>query len=354
MRARDIKPGFYKNDELAECSLMARFIFPGLWMMADRRGRFLDRPKRIKAELLPYDDADVNSLLDELQEHGLIVRYEVDGIRYGYIPKFLSHQKPHPNEKESEFPPCPQEIESMGKSEHPQGGNPARPKGVKAATKEESTSNQGVKDVSPRCEASTTKEKLNPASYPLILSSSSLTTPNGVKDNISPPVESLENEDHACSPGRSDGMGEERNSPPALLDDPGMEFVELRDFYTREVRPEGPLDGFAEYKQLKAARDKTGSSHWPGLSRIFDDLNARKSAGFWNPGYEIGLARYLKTRLWQAPISARASPKTSAPTEYQRRQQESRELAKRLLEFRQQEQAGLAQTQEIQHARITP
>ena len=33
-RARNIKPGFYKNEDLAECSLTARFIFPGLWMLA--------------------------------------------------------------------------------------------------------------------------------------------------------------------------------------------------------------------------------------------------------------------------------------------------------------------------------
>ncbi|MCX8018393.1 MAG: hypothetical protein N2690_10910, partial [Rhodocyclaceae bacterium] len=60
MRARNIKPGFYKNEDLAECSVWARLIFPGLWMMADRDGRLEDRPKRIKAELLPFDAVDVD------------------------------------------------------------------------------------------------------------------------------------------------------------------------------------------------------------------------------------------------------------------------------------------------------
>jgi hypothetical protein len=72
VRARIIKPGFYANEQLAECSLLARFIFPGLWMLADRRGRLEDRPKRIKATLLPYDDGNVDELLDELANAGLL------------------------------------------------------------------------------------------------------------------------------------------------------------------------------------------------------------------------------------------------------------------------------------------
>ena len=65
MRARNIKTGFYKNDQLAECSLAARLLFPGLWMMADRDGRLEYRPKRIKAEVFPYDDVDVSALVGE-------------------------------------------------------------------------------------------------------------------------------------------------------------------------------------------------------------------------------------------------------------------------------------------------
>ena len=64
-RARNIKPGLYKNEDLAECSVWARYIFPGMWMLADREGRLEDRPKRIKGELLPYDSIEVEPLLVE-------------------------------------------------------------------------------------------------------------------------------------------------------------------------------------------------------------------------------------------------------------------------------------------------
>jgi hypothetical protein len=53
-RSRNIKPGFFLNDELAECEPLARILFAGLWCIADREGRLEDRPKRIKAEVLPY------------------------------------------------------------------------------------------------------------------------------------------------------------------------------------------------------------------------------------------------------------------------------------------------------------
>lgn len=55
MRARNIKPGFFKNEDISECSPSARLLFIGLWMLADREGRLEYRPKRWKGELFPYE-----------------------------------------------------------------------------------------------------------------------------------------------------------------------------------------------------------------------------------------------------------------------------------------------------------
>ena len=49
-RARNVKPGFFKNELLAECEPLARILFEGLWCEADREGRLEDRPRRLKAE----------------------------------------------------------------------------------------------------------------------------------------------------------------------------------------------------------------------------------------------------------------------------------------------------------------
>ena len=105
MRARNIKPGFFKNEDLAECSFPARILFSGLWCLADREGRFEWKPKRIKAEILPYDNCDVSNLLKELWDREFLIKYTVAGQDYGLIPSFLIHQNPHPNEKASFVPP---------------------------------------------------------------------------------------------------------------------------------------------------------------------------------------------------------------------------------------------------------
>jgi len=104
MRSRNIKPGFYKNEDLAEASLLARFIVPGLWMMADRNGRLENRPKLIKAELLPYDDGDLTVILLELYRAGHVTLYEVGGKQYIQINNFSVHQSPHHTEKQGVIP----------------------------------------------------------------------------------------------------------------------------------------------------------------------------------------------------------------------------------------------------------
>jgi hypothetical protein len=103
-RSRNIKPGFYKNEDLAECSVLARLLFPGLWLLADREGRLEDRPKRIKGEIFPFDNVDTNELLNELKQWGFIKRYQVGEKNYIQVLNFCSHQSPHCTEKDSVIP----------------------------------------------------------------------------------------------------------------------------------------------------------------------------------------------------------------------------------------------------------
>ncbi len=103
-RARNIKPGFFKNEDLAECSMEARVLFPGLWTLADREGRLEDRAKKIKGEIFPFDSIEVEPLLCELAKWRFIKRYVVNGVAYIQIVNFLKHQAPHGTEKDSEIP----------------------------------------------------------------------------------------------------------------------------------------------------------------------------------------------------------------------------------------------------------
>ena len=103
-RARNIKPQIMANEDLAELDAIGRLLFVYLWMLADREGRLEDRPKRIKAQALPYDDADVDALLSDLQKAGFIVRYTVGEQAIIQIVAFTKHQNPHSREQDSELP----------------------------------------------------------------------------------------------------------------------------------------------------------------------------------------------------------------------------------------------------------
>lgn len=111
-RTRNIKPGYFKNESLAECEPLARIVYAGLWTIADREGRLEDRPKRIKAEVLPYDNADVDVLLSQLARHDFIVRYEANGYRYIQVVNWAKHQQPHVKEQASTIPPVPETVQA--------------------------------------------------------------------------------------------------------------------------------------------------------------------------------------------------------------------------------------------------
>lgn len=97
-RKRDVKPGFFLNEVLAECSPLARLLGIALLMQADREGRIEDRPKKLKAVCLPYDDCDMDSLLTELSNAEYLTRYEAEGFQVIQICKFTEHQSVHPKE----------------------------------------------------------------------------------------------------------------------------------------------------------------------------------------------------------------------------------------------------------------
>lgn len=108
MRARLIKPDFFEDRELCDLPLGARFLFIGLWCLADRDGRLLDIPKRIAIEVFPYEDLEesVCKWLNQLSPHW-ITRYTENGKQCISVNAFKLHQKIHPSERKSTLPAPP-------------------------------------------------------------------------------------------------------------------------------------------------------------------------------------------------------------------------------------------------------
>ena len=134
-RIRTIKPDFFRNEQLAELPYEDRLLFAGLWTLADKAGRLEDRPKRIKGELFPYDDLNVDAGLGRLANAGLILRYEVNGSRLLCVPTWEKHQRPHHTEACSVIPgpdgsPCdhgdqPEGRERNGREQEGKGTDSA-------------------------------------------------------------------------------------------------------------------------------------------------------------------------------------------------------------------------------------
>ena len=113
-RARNIKPAFFNNDELAEIEPIGRLLFIGLWTICDYKGNLEYRPKKIKASILPYDNCNVDKLSINLEQSGFIQSYSNNGITYINISNFTKHQNPHKNERDKGSDvPCITDNESQ-------------------------------------------------------------------------------------------------------------------------------------------------------------------------------------------------------------------------------------------------
>jgi hypothetical protein len=107
-RIRTIKPEFFRHADLYEAEretgLPLRIAFAGLWTAADRDGRFKWKPRELKLDCLPHDEVDFSRVLDALTTRGWLVRYAVEGVEYGAIPTWGTHQIINNRETPSKLP----------------------------------------------------------------------------------------------------------------------------------------------------------------------------------------------------------------------------------------------------------
>lgn len=109
-RIRSVHPKLCESEDMVDVPAEVERTFVRLWTHCDDDGRAKDNPRLIKAALYPLlDDMTpdvVDEHLEELAKRDLIVRYEVDGVRYLSIPSWDKWQHPQ-KKRDSEFPPPP-------------------------------------------------------------------------------------------------------------------------------------------------------------------------------------------------------------------------------------------------------
>jgi len=103
MRSRLIRQEFWKSEDVAELSFFGRLLFQGLWCLADRRGVLRWSPRRVKAELFPFDDVTADSCLTQVRlmsDLGQTTLYsDAEGVEYLHITNFDKHQTLSSGEK---------------------------------------------------------------------------------------------------------------------------------------------------------------------------------------------------------------------------------------------------------------
>ncbi len=122
-RIRSVHPGLWTDERFASASPLARLLFIGIWTECDDQGSFEWSPIKLKMRLLPVDNADVATLLSELESAGMVMSYELEGRKLGAVRNFCRYQRPkkpnstYPQSDEvrnycgSQSPPVPQKGE---------------------------------------------------------------------------------------------------------------------------------------------------------------------------------------------------------------------------------------------------
>lgn len=91
-RIRTIKPKFWTDGKMVQCSFAARLLFIGLWNFADDNGNLERSSEEIKMQIFPGDNVDCETLLMELITQGVVIEYSVNARKFLHIRNFLKHQ----------------------------------------------------------------------------------------------------------------------------------------------------------------------------------------------------------------------------------------------------------------------
>ena len=108
-RIRTIKPDFWTDGNMVRLSPFARLLYIGMWnfTLCDH-GHVADDAMKLKLQILPMDNVDIDALLAEIMAAGRVVRVaDRDGRSYLLVKRFEDHQKIDPRWK-TRCPACAQ------------------------------------------------------------------------------------------------------------------------------------------------------------------------------------------------------------------------------------------------------
>ena len=128
-RKRQIDPGFWTNEQVAELPRDARLLFLGMISNADDEGRLHGSPIYLRMAILPGDDVSreqVQGWRDQIVAQGLAQLYRAGDAEYLWLPTWHTHQYISKRQA-SKIPAPPQTARSpSGDAEGTNGGTSIR------------------------------------------------------------------------------------------------------------------------------------------------------------------------------------------------------------------------------------
>lgn len=104
-----IDPEFWLDEDITSIDFSYRLFYIGMWNFSDDYGVIEDSPKKLKAQIFPYDDVDCGKIIFRLKGLKKLVPFDAEGKKWLYIRKFLKYQRID-KPSNTRNPEAPQEV----------------------------------------------------------------------------------------------------------------------------------------------------------------------------------------------------------------------------------------------------
>ena len=92
-RKRMIDPEFWLDEDITKLDYVARLFYIGTWNFSDDYAVIENSPKKLKAQIFPYDEVDVVPIIESLVKMKKYIPFEADEKKYLFIKNFLKYQR---------------------------------------------------------------------------------------------------------------------------------------------------------------------------------------------------------------------------------------------------------------------
>lgn len=162
-RIRSVHPELFTDEGFCSLSPLARLLNIGIWTLCDDHGVFEWKPFGMKITILPIDNADIPTLLKELETNNQVTKFEEDGKTYGLVRNFCRYQRPKKPAYKHPFPATARTYVAWKGDNPPPVGKPSPTATEKPSHRRGEERREGNREGKPKTTTSKTERVSSPA-----------------------------------------------------------------------------------------------------------------------------------------------------------------------------------------------